>query len=94
MSMIRRNSRADSPVPVGSLAQIEQEIADVLDAIDLIQKSAEEAVLQVEAECKVALDANPLWQVAEAVKGLAWAVGSLAYHHENLAVEVATKGVK
>ncbi|GGD93492.1 hypothetical protein GCM10011390_10340 [Aureimonas endophytica] len=94
MTMVRRNSRFDKPVPIGSLAEIEQEIADVLDVIDRVQKSAEEAAERVAAECDVILETNPLWQLAEAVKGLAWAVGSLAHHHENLAVEVATRGAK
>lgn len=77
MTHLHRNCRSDNgTLARASLAEIEVEIADVLDVLDLVQSGAEEC--------------GPVWQIVEAVRGLAWAVGSLARHHEDAAMKAAT----
>jgi hypothetical protein len=62
------------PLAAASLTEIETEVSDVLDALQSVQQRVPD---------------GPIWDLAETVKGLAWAVGSLSRHHENLAVKTA-----
>jgi hypothetical protein len=80
MTDIHRNRRDEPRLAVASLAEIESEIADLLDVTEMLQARPDVS------------EADAIWQLAEAVKGLAWAVGSLARHHENLAVTTTTGG--
>ena len=80
MNELHRNRRNEPRLPAGSLAAIESEIADLLDVTEQIQSHPDLS------------HADAVWQLAEAVKGLAWAVGSLARHHEHLAVASAVRG--
>jgi hypothetical protein len=81
MNAIHRNCRTEPRLAVASLAEIESEIADVLDVMEAVQSAPDLS------------HANAVWQIAEAVKGLAWAVGSLAQHDEDLAVTTAAGGL-
>lgn len=72
--VLHRNHQDEPPLMRGSLAEIEAEIADILDVVGLIQRDVQEG--------------GPVWQLAECVKGLAWTVGSLAEHHEDACVGV------
>lgn len=79
MTHLHRNCRADQgKLARASLAEIETEIADILDLTENVQRTVEAC--------------GAVWQLAEAVKGLAWAVGSLASHYEDAAVGAATDG--
>lgn len=76
--MMELHQNDKEPLAAASLAEIETEVADVLDALQLIQHRVPD---------------GPIWDLAEAVKGLAWSVGSLSRHHENLAVDKAGVGL-
>ncbi len=75
MTDMRRNSRPNREPRRASLADIELEVASIKDTMDRVSCTVE--------------DGSPLWLIAVAVDGLAWAVHNLATHHEDLAVSAA-----
>lgn len=73
MNHSHRNVRPAQPYRTASLAEIEAEISMVLEVAANVQSDIREDWQ------------NPVWQIAEAVRGLAWAVESLVEHHSNAA---------
>lgn len=66
-------------LPRGSLAEIEVEVSNILATLENVQR---DRVHDSIADCQD----DSIWQIAEAVRGLAWAVASLALHHADAQV--------